>query len=78
MIGFLVATVLEISAVTVWTDLAVRRWWLPAISLFHVFTWAVMNIFFWENLLLMWAILPIVNTTDERDELRSGYVVPAA
>ena len=54
--GYVVTTLFELSSAGVLFFLLFRRLWLVVIITFHFVTLFAMNIFFWENLLLMLAI----------------------
>lgn len=56
-IGFAATTVLEATSILVLYSPSYRRVWLLAMGGFHVMTIGLMNIFFWENLILAVATL---------------------
>jgi hypothetical protein len=55
--GFLATTILEVSAVAVLVSDRYRLFWLVATTLFHILTLFLMNILFWENVLLLFVTL---------------------
>jgi hypothetical protein len=55
-LGFFVTTLFEFSSVCVFLFRPYRLVWLAVMSMFHVLTLVFMNIFFWENLVLIWAL----------------------
>jgi len=55
-VGFFVVTIAEIVSPFIFFNYLIRRTWLLIIVPFHFITLFVMNIFFWENLLLISAI----------------------
>jgi hypothetical protein len=55
-VGYFVTTLFELGSAGVLFSRLFRRLWLPVIIGFHFVTLFAMNIFFWENLLLMIAI----------------------
>jgi hypothetical protein len=59
-IGYAITTVFEILSplCLIWTWF--RRVWVPVILLFHVVTLLTMNIFFWENILLILVFIPAI------------------
>ena len=54
--GFAAVTALEVTSILAVQSSRWRSIWLPVMTLFHVSTLVLMNIFFWENLLIMWAV----------------------
>jgi hypothetical protein len=54
--GLAGVTLLEVAAAGVFCSDRFRKLWLVSMSAFHVSTLVLMNILFWENLLLMWAV----------------------
>jgi hypothetical protein len=58
--AFVVTTVLEAGTLLVFMSRVFRLMWLASMSLFHVGTLVMMNIFFWENLILMWVVFATV------------------
>jgi hypothetical protein len=52
-VGYFITTLFELGSAGVLFSLLFRRVWLLAICAFHFVTLFAMNIFFWENLLLM-------------------------
>jgi len=51
--GYFVTTLFELTSVGVLFSQRFRLLWLVVIASFHVITLVSMNIFFWENLVLM-------------------------
>jgi len=58
-LGFLVVTIFELLAIGVLFSAIFRKLWLFIIIPFHCITLLSMNIFFWENLLLIIAVFTI-------------------
>lgn len=54
--SLLAVTFLEVTSIGALMSLRWRTVWLIGITAFHLTSWLMMNIFFWENLLLIWAI----------------------
>lgn len=78
--GFAATTVLEVASIaTLWSN-HFRRAWLLWMLLFHVSTVALMNIFFWQNMVLLlmvfgrrqvdWSQEPLPRTDDYAGEYR--------
>jgi hypothetical protein len=55
--GFLVTTIFEVTSPVALVSRRCRVAWLCYMSGFHVGTLLLMNIFFWENLILIWIVL---------------------
>src|SRR5690606_27023043 len=52
-LGFVVTTLFEASAPLLLVSRVFRMVWLPCMAVFHVMTLFLMNILFWENLVLL-------------------------
>ena len=61
-VGFALMTLLEASALSLLLLPAVRKWWLVAMTLCQVMIVFLMNISFWENIVLLWTVFSPVWT----------------
>lgn len=56
-VGFALTTICEVLSPGVFVSSRCRVAWLLAVTTFHVGTLLVMNILFWENVILLWLVL---------------------
>lgn len=70
--GLAGVTLLEVAAAGVFCSDRFRKLWLVSMSAFHVSTLILMNILFWENLLLIWAVF---GRSDTRDSIRGSLTL---
>ncbi len=77
-IGFLVSTVMEVASFACLRWRVFARIWLIFFTVFHFLSLVTMNIFFWENTILLWLLfLPLgvwlpLRQTNENSIVRAG------
>lgn len=72
-LGFVLTTVLEATSVCLLWSRSFRIVWLAGMAIFHLSTLFLMNVFFWENLLVVLSIFGPFTVNDLATDVRDDF-----